>query len=591
MLSTPQFLDLSKSRGVLPALLIALFSLGNDVNAQCDLEASVLIDSLLCGECITLNAFGQGDGDIVFSETFDTGVPTGWQQTQQATYTNPCSPGGVDGSIHLWMGSDSGVPREMVTVPYDFTTATAGASVCFDLLFAEQTGNEADAPCEGPDESDEGVAVQYSTDGGATWIDIHYFDPNGGSDSQLINWNNWCFQLPPGALTANTQIRWYQDFDSGANFDHWGIDNVQIFFNDPTFNITWTHDGFSYGVGNPGGEHPIQVCPETTTTYEVTMTNGLSNCQSTVTVPVWYPELISSYTLDNNDPCPGDCVNIDAEATVLVYPEANPTYFNGEFQAITTGFGAQTSIVINVQGLHNLVLMDDMIESVCITGLGFFGFNLFPPGQSTIGDLNLFLQCPNGDQITLVPSGQTTSNALEGYSQTCFVAAGGGNIGGGSISYTGNWNSADPFNDLTGCSSNGEWSLVVEDSQFLSFGAGFFFGWEITFVDPEISYEADFTWTPTTGLSDPNSLNPQVCPTASTVYTLEIMDANGCISETLPVAINVDCCPDPGDCDDGDCTNGSEVWDPNTCMCVSSGAAMEKKFISSNTSKKPDPDN
>lgn len=26
-------------------------------------------------------------------------------------------------------------------------------------------------------------------------------------------------------------------------------------------------------------------------------------------------------------------------------------------------------------------------------------------------------------------------------------------------------------------------------------------------------------------------------------------------------------CPDPGNCDDGDCSNGEEVWNPSTCMC------------------------
>ena len=31
-------------------------------------------------------------------------------------------------------------------------------------------------PCEGPDLANEGVYLEYSTDGGATWITIDYFD-------------------------------------------------------------------------------------------------------------------------------------------------------------------------------------------------------------------------------------------------------------------------------------------------------------------------------------------------------------------------------------------------------------------------------
>lgn len=552
--------------------LIAVLGFGTQmsfVQAQCEIEANILIDSLLCGNCVTLSTFGQGQGDIIFSETFDTGAPSGWQFTQQATFTNPCSPAGVDGTTHLWMGSQSAVPRVMTTVGFDFTNATAGASVCFDLLYAEQTGDELDAPCEGPDESDEGVALQYSTDNGASWVDIEYFDPNGGSDSQLINWNEWCFQLPAAALTANTQLQWFQDFDSGADFDHWGIDNVEIYFNDPSFEIVWEHDGFSYGVGNPGGDNPIQVCPETTTTYTVNMDNGNFNCSASVTVPVWYPELVTSVSLDNDELCENECATVDAEATVLIYPEANPTYFNGEFQTIATGFGSETSIVINVQGLHNETLLDGMLQSICIEGLTFFGFNLFPPGESTIGDLNVLLQCPDGTQITLVPAGQTTSDALEGYTETCFVPAGGGDISGGSIPYTGDWTSADSFDMLTGCPSNGEWALVIEDSQTLSFGTGFFFGWDITFLDPEISYDADFSWAPTATITDASLLNAELCPAASTTYMLTVMDAFGCVSETIevPVTVSPGCCPDPGNCDDGNCDNGEEFWNSTDCMC------------------------
>ncbi|MFK8008160.1 MAG: hypothetical protein AB8H03_17515, partial [Saprospiraceae bacterium] len=27
-------------------------------------------------------------------------------------------------------------------------------------------------------------------------------------------------------------------------------------------------------------------------------------------------------------------------------------------------------------------------------------------------------------------------------------------------------------------------------------------------------------------------------------------------------------CPDPGNCDDGDCTNGEEIWDGGICECI-----------------------
>ena len=184
------------------------------LKAQCTLTTSAYIDQLVCGQCVNLFAFGQGQGQIVFAENFNIGQPTGWASTNQAQYNNPWSPGGVDGTTHLWMGNTSGVPRILRTVNYNLSTATAGVTICFDMLFATQ-GDA--APCEGPDEPDEGIYLQYSTNNGASWNTVNYFDPNGGNDPSLVNWNNWCFALPPGALTAATQIRWFQDNDSGQD--------------------------------------------------------------------------------------------------------------------------------------------------------------------------------------------------------------------------------------------------------------------------------------------------------------------------------------------------------------------------------------
>lgn len=39
-----------------------------------------------------------------------------------------------------------------------------------------------------------------------------------------------------------------------------------------------------------------------------------------------------------------------------------------------------------------------------------------------------------------------------------------------------------------------------------------------------------YDWSPSEGLSDPNALRPQACPTESTTYILRVEDANGCIS-------------------------------------------------------------
>lgn len=515
------------------------FSFPQSGQAQCTLTASAT-DTVVCGDCVALSAFGQGQGQSVFFEDFNSGTPSGWAYTQQATFTNPCSPGGVDGTTHIWMGNQSGVPRVLRTVAYDFTPATAGVTICFDMLFAEQ-GNA--SPCEGPDLPTEGVYLQYSIDGGNTWVTIHYFDPNGGYDPDLINWHNWCFQLPPGAITSSTQIRWFQDNDSGADYDHWGIDNVNIFFNDPTYEIVWQHDGYSYGVGSSGGVDPYLVCPHATTTYTVNMSNGSSSCSASVTINVISPTIEVDAGTDTTI-CSGDCADLFATAKVVKRPAKTPTYDNSEFQPIAAAFGQSTDIDINVTGLNMTNILPGSISSVCIDGLTFYGQNIFPPGTQDIGDLTITLICPDGTSILLVPDQVTSGTPTTGYQNTCFTPVATNTLAGSSTPYTGDFVPNEPLDNLVGCTANGVWTMQINSTAILGIGIGTFWGWSITFDDPEISYPADFSWSPTTNMTGSGTLTPTVCPTVTTTYTLTASDTAGCVTVTDQVTVTVDqvCC-------------------------------------------------
>lgn len=504
--------------------------------AQCEVEAAVFPEEVVCGDCVTLSANGRGQGLQVFGENFDSGTPVGWSFTQQARFDNPCSISGVNGTTHIWMGNTSAVPRSLETLPYDFSTATSGGTVCFDMLFAVQ-GNA--APCEGPDEPQEGVYLQYSIDG-VSWVTIHYFDPNGGNDPLLVNWNNWCFQLPPAALTANTQIRWFQDNDSGADYDHWGIDNVEIFYNDPTYEIVWQHDGFGYGQGSSGGLNPNPACPRQTTDYIVVMSNGSQTCRDTARVIVVDPVLQVNAGPDIRV-CESECATINATAKVVKRPAKTPTYANAEVTQIANTLGTSTTIGINITDLNITSVQPNSITQVCITGLTFFGFNLFPPAQQTIGDLNIYLVCPDGTRILLIPSGQTTSlTPLDGYTNTCFTPVSTNDISAASPPYNGTYEPGEPLSNLAGCTANGVWQIEVAPTTATGIGVGFFNGWSISFDDPEISYTADFTWNPSFGLSDTNSLQPVVCPTQDTTYTLTASDTAGCVTASYVVNITVD---------------------------------------------------
>jgi gliding motility-associated-like protein len=532
-----------KKQLLTPAFLL-LSSLGI---AQCSLTTIADEQTITCGDCVTLSAFGNGSGNIAFQEDFNSGSPQGWQFTQTVTIANnTCGVPSPDGSPFMWMGDASVNPRDMETVGFDLTP---GGTVCFEMRYSIQ----GDAtPCEGPDEPDEGVYLQYSIDNGATWITIEYYDPNGGNDPNLTSWNQYCVVLPPGALTTNTMIRWHQDAVSGEEYDHWGIDNVIITLNDPTFQISWLHDGYNYGLGSGGGDNPTPVCPQNTTTYTAQITNGVTTCTSNITITVVDPVIIIDAGNDTTV-CPGDCAVISATAYELVSPASTPTFENSE---ITPVFSGSAEMNINVQGLNAPTVSAGSITSICLNSFTFSGTQICTSfggcncngtpiafGSSCNLDVSSFditVTSPGGCQITLVPAGQASGT---NYTNVCFVPAGGQSIALPSFPSAGNWNPQQPFSVLNGCASNGVWTMEVNAPGGLGFGVGFLNGWSISFDDPEITAPVNITWTPTTDLTNSTTLSPTSCPSATTTYTLSATDTDGCTTVTDDVTITVgNCC-------------------------------------------------
>lgn len=467
---------------------------------NCEINVSSSASEVLCGDCVTLTAYGSSTGQVILDEDFNSGgFGTGWNSTPGAVnFNNPCSGSGVDGTTHAWMDNNTSVPRTLISQPYDLSGATAGVSICFDLLFAEQ-GDA--SPCEGPDEADEGVFLEYSIDGGATWITIHYFDPNGGHDAQLINWNNWCFELPAAAITTNTIIRWNQTADSGANYDHWGIDNVQIFQNDISAEVEWIADasldfpGYSYGIGNGGGDNPNLLCPSVSGTYTAQITTGLGDvCSEDIEIVVNPISYEVSVTADPTSICQayGECSDLTAEAIVVLDPGGPITFAN--IQPIDYGngvFGSGTETVnINIQDLNMTTIQAGTITEICIDLLTFepnYG------AEDGVSDLEVSVQCPSGQSIVLVPmdtapagenGGWFSSDDPSYYENVCFVPSSTNSVGdiadgsSAALPITGTYAPEDSFDDLAGCIANGSWTITLDNDNFWG-GDGTLTGWSI----------------------------------------------------------------------------------------------------------------
>lgn len=506
----------------------AILSFSIKAKAQCEvnIEPNQTI-TIVCGEVlpIELSAFGN-TFNYILDNDFNSGSPgSGWQATTAATFTNPCvnSP---DGTIYMWMGDASQQPRTLTTQSFDLSL---GGSICFELRFAIQA--EA-PPCEGPDLSDEGVYLQYSTNGGTNWTNIHYFDPNGGYDTLLTNWREYCFQIPAAAQTPNTQIRWFQDATSGNEYDHWGLDNVQMFLNDPNYNYVWSHNGFI-------GQYPDTVFVSSDTTFTVYYTDGTDTCQASLDVVTTLPTF--EVSISDTSLCNTDCVELTGTAKVILYEDTIRTFENIEGVTIEPGIiGPATSgFDLNIAGMRQQVVDANTIVSACVTindpddpFLGAF-FSFF----FDLGAISIKLKCPEGNTVNLVPQGSLSGATMI---NACFQENASSTINSGTEPYTGTWIPASGnFGNLLGCSTNGIWTMEVTVPSLFDLGGGFpsityFNSWSLSLFDPEISYPADFVWSPTENMTNSNTLHPTLCDvTDPTDITLTVSDTNNCASEAF----------------------------------------------------------
>ena len=273
-------------------LIIASYNI-SEIYGQCNMQVYANQTVICQGDSVAI--WGDGSCGYLMSNNFNSGTPgLGWVATTGVDFTNPCGPG--PDAIYMWMGINVPIPRTLTTVPFSVST---DCEISFWLRFEVQTG-DVGTTCEGPDEMDEGISLQYSVNGGATWTDIAYFCPNGtimpsypGTNNTVVasgptpftTWAQYSFQVPPGAASPNTIFRFRQHAYTNLDYDHWGLDMVNIVCPDSTsYAQVAMHDGFG----------PHIVYPTQTTTYYGTITDtihGNSATDSITIVVIPQPEI------------------------------------------------------------------------------------------------------------------------------------------------------------------------------------------------------------------------------------------------------------------------------------------------------------
>ena len=279
-------------------LLFVLLIYSNWSISQCSVTISTLTTNVECGDCFILSADGVAE-DTLLSENFDNNqLGAGWAANQVPMFTNPCGPP-PNNSPTCWFGDQQTQPRYVETIDYD---VTCGGNLCWLMKYAVQGSAGPQNSCEGPDQPNEGVKLQYSLNGGLTWVLIADHPPlNGGTNFFQTNWNTYCQPIPAAAQTLSTRFRWYQAQGSNAGFDHWGIDDVIVTAIDcDSYYYDWTVDG------NVNTSDTTLCLTESTEDYSVIYTNGIDDtCSATITMN---GELFPDFTFFA--PCEGEEVTL-----------------------------------------------------------------------------------------------------------------------------------------------------------------------------------------------------------------------------------------------------------------------------------------
>lgn len=285
-------------------LLLSLFSV-SDTFAQCTVTTINDIITTCPNTSVTVGVYPYSTGVFNTLYNFNNTLPPGWQTTGAISFGNPCG-SSIDGTPYYWASTSVGIPS-ITTSPIN---TSCGGEIRFDLVYAIQGGA---SPCEGPDQLNEGVLVQYSTDNGANWADIVYLVPDGTTAPHINNsaapattgptpftqWNTLTFPLPYNAISSSTLFRWIQPNSSGSCCDNWGLDNIKFNDNNCSNNIiTWE---------NGSTQNNITVTPASDTTlyFEVFDSLGVLQCTDSVFIDVLSPGFDNLVNLVNENFMPG----------------------------------------------------------------------------------------------------------------------------------------------------------------------------------------------------------------------------------------------------------------------------------------------
>ena len=258
--------------------------------SECEIivETGVSSDSATCQGVVVNFTITSGGTDFDFEGGT---IPDGWSTGPGFSVgEEPCAAPSLTNDPFYWASTAGGSTPFIATNDLDVSN---GGRIEFDMRYSVQGGAP---PCEGPERPTEGVYLQYSTDAGANWVDIEYWDPSPGTFGTWPftgAWASLVVPIPPAAHTNSTRFRWIQQDSDGSQFDNWGLDNINVI---PTLEGDWDYGDGGTQTDVTNGTYIYDTPGEYTVTVSTTLPGG-STCSETTEIVV-YPNPVVGLPAD-----------------------------------------------------------------------------------------------------------------------------------------------------------------------------------------------------------------------------------------------------------------------------------------------------
>jgi gliding motility-associated-like protein len=327
---------------------------------------------------------------------------------------------------------------------------------------------------------------------------------------------------------------------------------VSVTVNDGTAPYTYS---WSNGLPATVGPHP--VCPSVTSNYTVTVTDADGNTATSAAVVTVFTSAQA-----NAGPDAGIC-------------SGSSTQLNGS-GGVSYSWSPPTGL--SDPQIPNPIASPDVTTTYTLTVQDANGCE---DDDATIITVNTVQGIDAGPDVSICAGGSTTLSASGGVTYAWSPATGLSStaIANPIASPAQTTTYTATITDANGCIGTDQVTVTVNTLQGVDAGADVSIcigGSVVLGASGGVSY----TWSPATGLSDPNSATPTASPVVTTTYTVTATDANGCtgtdqVTVSITTLQTANAGPDQNICLGGSTTlNGSGgvtySWSPATGLSSTS---------------------